>query len=135
MAAPSEFCRYVMELLEASDLDPGGFGHLRQRRMFGGYGIFFDDLMFALIASDTLYCKVDDDNRAAFEAEGMGPFAYARKDGGEGSLSYYEVPPDAMEAPGALEPWAALGLGAARRAALAKDKKKARRTKKSKARK
>ena len=118
-----------MELLEASELDPGGFGHLRARRMFGGHGIFFDDLMFALIARDTLYVKVDDHNRAAFEAEDLSPFTYARRDG-EGSLSYYEVPPDALDAPQALEPWAALGLGAARRAAAARAKPKKRRAKK-----
>lgn len=122
MSVRSEFCDYVMELLEASELDPGGFGRLKARRMFGGFGIFFDDLMFALIARDTLFIKVDDDNRAAFEAEGMHPFTYTRKDG-EGSLSYYEAPPDALESPEAIEPWAARGLAAARRAAGAKGRK------------
>ena len=81
MPDPSEFCQYTMELLEASEIDPGGFGNLRHRRMFGGYGIFFDDLMFALIANDTLYIKVDDTNRANFEAENMSPFTYAKGDG------------------------------------------------------
>ena len=124
MAPPSEFCRYVMELLEASDLDPAGNG-LELRSMFGGYGIFFDGLMFALIARDTLFIKVDDENRSAFEAEGMGPFTYARKDR-DGALSYYETPDEALEAPDGLEPWAAQGIAAARRAAAKKKKKKKR---------
>ena len=125
MKQPSEFCRHVMELLDAAEIDPAG---LRLRAMFGGHGIFCDDLMFALIARDTVYFKADDANRADFEAAGMGPFTYANKDR-EGSLSYYEAPPDALDTPDALAPWAALGLAAARRAAKAKAKAKAKRAK------
>jgi DNA transformation protein len=122
MADPSEFCSYVLELLNASDLDPAELGVIRHRSMFGGFGIFFDDLMFALIARDTLYIKADDETRAAFEAVDMGPFTYTAKDR-EGSLSYYETPPDALESPDELAAWAALGLAAARRAAVKKPKK------------
>lgn len=120
MPPPSEFCAYVLELLEATDF---GFGTIRQRSMFGGYGIFFDDLMFALIARDTLYFKADDENRPAFEAEQMGPFTYTAK-GRAGSLSYYEAPSDALESPAELAPWAARGIAAAQRAALKKRPKK-----------
>ena len=33
-------------------------------------------IIFALILRDTLYFKVDDGNRPAYEAEGLAPFTY-----------------------------------------------------------
>ena len=42
------------------------FGPVRARAMFGGYGLFLDDVMFALIARDTLFFKVDGENRPDF---------------------------------------------------------------------
>ncbi|MBX7135477.1 MAG: TfoX/Sxy family protein [Fimbriimonadaceae bacterium] len=47
---------------------------IRTKAMFGGVGIYSEDLFFALIAEDKLYFKVSDLNRADFEAAGMGPF-------------------------------------------------------------
>ncbi len=53
--------------------------NVRARNMFGGVGIYGNDLFFALIADDTLYFKVDDTNRPDFEALGMGrPSAWVR---------------------------------------------------------
>ena len=71
--------------------------------MFGGFGIYAGDLFFALIASDTLYFKVDDSNRPDFEKLGMKPF----QPYGEGSeaMKYYQVPDDLLEDPDALRPW------------------------------
>jgi len=37
----------------------GSFSGLSSRAMFGGYGIYQDDIFFALIADDQLYFKVD----------------------------------------------------------------------------
>ena len=119
MKPPSEFCTYILELLEQSGLDPAGGAAIRQRAMFGGYGIFYDDLMFGLIARDTLFIKADEESRGAFEAEGMGPFTYTSKRR-DGSLSYYEAPPDAVDSPDALLPWAERGVAAARRGAKRK---------------
>ncbi|MBT3193612.1 MAG: hypothetical protein HN341_13770 [Verrucomicrobia bacterium] len=51
---------------------------------------------------------VDDVNRSAFEAAGSGPFKpYADRDT---VMSYYEVPPDVLEAPEALIEWAKCSL-------------------------
>ena len=42
--------------------------------MFGKSGVFCDGLMFAMVADDTLYFRVDDHNREAFaEAEARTP--------------------------------------------------------------
>ena len=45
-------------------------GGVSMRKMFGGLGIFRRGVMFALVADDTLYFKVDDQTEADFEAEG-----------------------------------------------------------------
>ncbi len=84
------------------------------RAMFGGYGIYAEGVMFALIAYEVLYFKVDEGNRADYEAVGMGPFIYSR-DGKDMVMSYYQIPPDVYEDLGTLSDWVDRALAAARR--------------------
>ena len=44
-----------------------GYDRVTMRRMFGKTGVFCDGLMFGMVTNDTLYFRVDDRNRAAFE--------------------------------------------------------------------
>ena len=83
------------------------------RRMFGGAGLCRDGLMFALIADDTLYLKVDDRNRPDFEAEGMTPFSYQRKGETAALKSYYEAPPELADDAEAFSAWARKAITAA----------------------
>lgn len=76
---------------------------IRGRNMFGGVGIYAGDLFFALMDEDALYFKVDDINRADFEAEGMGPFM-PFGEGGE-VMQYYRLPDELLEDTEALRPW------------------------------
>ena len=79
--------------------------------MFGGVGIYASERFFALLANDVLYFKVDDSNRADFEALGMGPF---RPFGDERDrMQYYEVPADLLDDPDALRPWAEKSIAVA----------------------
>jgi DNA transformation protein len=72
--------------------------------MFGGAGLYFDGLFFALIADDILYFKVDDSNRPDYEAAGMGPFRpFPDK---STVMRYYEVPIEVLENRDALREWA-----------------------------
>ena len=91
------------------------FGPVRARAMFGGYGLYLDGVMFALIAYDTLYFKVDDGNRGDFLAAGMRPFTYQGKRRPV-EMSYYAVPPRLFDDPGALAGWADGAHRAAQRA-------------------
>ena len=84
------------------------------RKMFGGVGIYSETHFFALMDDDTLYLKVDDSNRADFEARGLRPFQ-PFGEGGE-TMQYYPVPEDVLEAPDALRLWADKALDVARRA-------------------
>ena len=94
-------------------------GAVRARRMFGGHGLYIDDLFMALIAGDVLYLKASADSRPRFEAAGCRPFVYDAKSGSV-ALSYWSAPPEAMESPALMQPWARLALQAALAAANAK---------------
>lgn len=77
----SEFVAYLDEVFQS-------FGAIDTRRMFGGYGIYHEELMFALVADDMLYLKVDDQNVREFLDKDLGPFEYMKK-GKPTALSYY----------------------------------------------
>ncbi|MFN8219309.1 MAG: TfoX/Sxy family protein [Fimbriimonadales bacterium] len=82
------------------------------RAMFGGVGIYADGAIFALIAEDKLYFKVDDLNRADFEAAGMGPFyPYDSPT----PMGYWELPPGILESPEELRVWVDKALAVAAR--------------------
>ncbi len=105
----SEFVTHVLDLLEP-------LGPVSARRMFGGYGIYLDRLMFALVADDTLYLKVDDETRDAFLAAGLEAFRYSRK-GKTYRMSYHAAPEDALENAELLRDWARKAVDAALRSA------------------
>ena len=53
-------------------------GNITAKRMFGGYSLYLDGKIFSMITNDTdLYFKVDDSNRAKYEAVGSHPFVYS----------------------------------------------------------
>jgi DNA transformation protein and related proteins len=108
----SALVRHCLELLAP-------LGAVRARRMFGGHGLYCDDLFFALIANEGLYLKVDALTQPAFAAAGCAPFGYSAK-GKAMSLNYWTVPADAMESPALMQPWARQALAAALRARAAK---------------
>lgn len=73
------------------------------RYTFGGVGIYLDRVVFALIANDVLYFKVDDSNRGDYEAAGMTPFKpYPTRNT---TMPYYEVPVSVLEDIDQLTVW------------------------------
>lgn len=89
-------------------------GPVTWRRMFGGFGIYLDGLMFGLIAYDKLYFKVDAENRAEYEEAGCGPFTYEGKRKPV-QLSYWLVPDDVYDDIDTLSGWAERAHQAAKR--------------------
>jgi DNA transformation protein len=98
MAVSNDYLQYVLEQLS-------GLGRVTSRRMFGGVGLYCDGLFFGLLDSDTLYFKVDDSNRADYESRRMGRFR-PYPDKPDVSMTYYEVPADALEDAEELVAWA-----------------------------
>jgi DNA transformation protein len=106
MAAPQPpFVSHCVELLAP-------LGTVRVRRMFGGWGLYVDDLFIAIIAFDRLYLKADTASRAALEQAGCEPFVYDVQ-GQSVSLGYWTAPAEALDAPSLMVPWARLALRAA----------------------
>ena len=101
------FEQFVLDQLEALEVRP--------RSMFGGVGLYSDDLFFGIIASDVLYLKVDETNRETFETAGMKPFK--PYPGQAGTMKYYAVPLAVLESAPELERWARGSIAVARRAA------------------
>ncbi len=116
MAVSPDFLDHIRELL-------GGLGPLTVKPMFGGASVQLDGTAFALVFRETLYLKVDDETRAAFEAEGSGPFIYDMKDGRSASLGYWSLPEGALDDPDEAVRWARLALEAAWRKQKPKAKK------------
>jgi DNA transformation protein and related proteins len=92
-------------------------GRITMRRMFGKIGVFCDGFMLGMVRDNTLYFRVDDDNRAAFkEAESFPPLNYEKK-GDTIDLSFWRAPERLFDEPDELVIWARTALAAARRVA------------------
>lgn len=110
MVASDSFAEFLREQLAP-------LGHISMRRMFGKTGVFCDGLMLAMVRDNTLYFRVDDDNRATFrEAEAFPPLDYAKK-GGTIDLAFWRAPERLFDEPEELIAWARAALAAAGRVA------------------
>jgi DNA transformation protein len=103
----NDFVEYVREVCAP-------LGAVRARRMFGGYGIYHDERMFALVVADVLYLKADAHTAVRFEQRGLSRFEYVRQ-GRVVRLSYYSAPEEIFDDPDAALHWARLACSAARR--------------------
>jgi DNA transformation protein len=112
MARSSEFVEFVVESLQP-------LGGVSARRMFGGWGLYKDGVMFALIAYETLYFKVDGGNRQAYEAAGLSHFTYTDQ-GKPIRVPYRAAPPEGFDDPDILCAWARDAHAAALRTRKAK---------------
>ena len=106
---------YVIELMQS-------LGPVQAKRMFGGHGIFIDDLMFGLVADSTLYLKVDKEIENEFKAKGLEAFTYNKK-GKDVIMSYYQAPEEALEDYEEMNAWGNKSYSAALRSASKKRKK------------
>lgn len=105
MKKRDEFVDYLLELMEP-------LGPVSAKAMFGGYGIYIGDIMFALVADDLLYLKTDATNLPDFEQRGLPPFRYHRK-GKPYNMSYSEAPAEVFDDADAMYQWANQAIEAA----------------------
>ena len=116
MALSSSFLDHAKELFAP-------FGDIRIRKMFGGAGVYCDDLFFALLDDDAVFLKVDEETRGEFEARGLAPFSYESKDGEVMVMKgYFAAPEVIFEDDDELKRWGTMALDAAGRAAKFKKK-------------
>jgi DNA transformation protein len=115
MAVGSDYLQYVLEQLSALE-------HASSRRMFGGIGLYCDGVFFALIDDDALFFKVDDSDRDDYTARNISAFRPVA-DTPDISMSYFEVPADALEDRDELAVWARKSLAVAAAAAARKPRR------------
>jgi len=108
MAVQADFANYCSELLSA-------VGSVHGKRMFGGHGLYVDGVFVAIIAGETLYLKADEQTQSRFVGAGSTRFEYTAR-GQQHATSYWSAPPEAMDSPDLMAPWARLALEAALRA-------------------
>jgi DNA transformation protein and related proteins len=124
MVASANFAEFLREQLAP-------LGHITLRRMFGKTGVFCDGLMLGMVRDDTLYFRVDDQNRATFEeAQSFPPLNY-EKGGSSIDLAFWRAPERLFDEPDELMAWAREALGAARRVAAMREPTTRRRKSKS----
>ena len=93
----SSFVEYIIDRLDS-------YGDITSRRMFGGYGLYCNKIIFAIIADDELYFKADSELAKEYESSGSFPFTY-QKDEKRVALSYYYVPIEIIEDEDSLKNW------------------------------
>ena len=115
MVASDSFAEFLREQLAP-------LGRIAMRRMFGKTGVFCDGFMLGMVRDNTLYFRVDDDNRATFkEAESFPPLNDAKR-GGIIDLSFWRAPERLFDEPDELVTWARAALAAAQRVASKRER-------------
>jgi DNA transformation protein len=110
MKKRDEFVDYLLELMQP-------LGPVSAKAMFGGYGIYIDDLMFALVADGVLYLKTDAGNLPDFKQQHLAEFSYERN-GRMINLSYREAPAEILETDEAMRLWCNKAIVAALKSRL-----------------
>jgi DNA transformation protein len=87
-------------------------GAVRARRMFGGWGLYLDEVFLAIIAFERLYLKANVNTQAQFEQAQCEPFVFEAK-GKAMTMGYWTAPAEALDSQALMEPWARLALQAA----------------------
>ena len=98
-------------------------GTVYGRRMFGGVGVYFDGIFFAIIDDGVIYFRTSETTRANFKAEGSRAFTYATKNGQAQLGSYWRLPERLLDDPDELCGWAQSAITAARDIGAAKERK------------
>ena len=76
---------------------------IEARRMFGGYGLYRDDIFFGIVHKGKLFFKIDEGTVGAYRKHKMKAF---RPNAKQTLKSYYQVPVEIIEDADELCEWA-----------------------------
>ncbi|MEJ2465760.1 MAG: TfoX/Sxy family protein [Candidatus Thiodiazotropha sp.] len=108
MPVSEEYLDYLRDLLN-------WLPQLRIKRMFGGAGLYSDDIFFAIADDGELYLKADKESVAFYRKGGSEQFTYETK-GKLSRMNYWSVPAEVIEEPDELRRWVGIALDTALRA-------------------
>jgi DNA transformation protein len=96
-------------------------GTLRSKSMFGGTGVYIDELFCAFVVDEILYIKADQVSVQVFIQAGCPAFVYTKDDQAH-TMQYYQIPDQALDDAEALRAWVKLGMEAALRKSAGKSR-------------
>lgn len=111
MAKTDPFCDHLVDVLRP-------LGLVTYRFMFGGYGMYADGVLFAIVDDGVFMLKADAESKAPFVERGIGPFQPDPR--GKMTMPYFKVPDELLDDQDELLAWARIAVEAARRMAAAK---------------
>ena len=104
MARDDSFADFILDQLQ--DL-----ADVECRAMFGGYGLYHDEIFFGIVFKGRLYFKTDEKSAARYRRRGMKAF---RPNAKQTLKSYYEVPGEVLEDRDEVAEWARAAIRVAR---------------------
>lgn len=116
MAVSAEFLDFIHERLAP-------LGAVSVKRLFGGAGIHYHGVMFAMIMGDELYFKIDEQTVGRYLERDCEPFSYATKNGRRALKTYFRTPDELIDDEDEFLAWARDAADAALRGDRAKGKK------------
>src|SRR5262245_53350162 len=84
-----------------------GLDGLRDRAMFGGWGLYAGSTFFGIVYRGKLYLKTTPATRGEYTSRGMGPFRPAAN---QTLWDYYEVPAEVLADEALLLAWATIAV-------------------------
>lgn len=96
------------------------FGAVDVRRMFSGFGVYADDVCFALYLRGEFYLKADDTTIPRFVAEGSEYFSYLTRAKTVSVKSWWRMPIRLYDEPEELADWARQAVAVAAKVRLKK---------------
>ena len=121
----SAYLDYILDWLSP-------LGTITSRAMMGGHILYSNGVVFALIAGNALFLKVDDSTRPRFEALNLKAFQpFPDK---PGTMQYYPPPAEFFEDADVVTEWGRAAVEVGKRAAAKKKPKAKTKTKTRRAR-
>jgi len=108
VSVSSDYLEYLQDLL-------AWLPQLRVKRMFGGAGLYSEELFFAIADDASLYLKADAQSVEFYRNGGSEQFTYESK-GKLSRMNFWSVPAEVLEEPDELRRWVRVALDTALRA-------------------
>jgi DNA transformation protein len=108
---PDRYVEFVVEQFSP-------LGRITTRFMFGGWCLYCEGTVFALVANGSVFLKGDAESIPKFEARGLPAFRpFPDQDL---TMKYFQAPPEIFEDGDAMREWCGLAIAAGRRASKPK---------------
>ena len=86
--------------------------HISARAMMGGYTLYSDGKVFAIVSEETLWFKGSNETAEWYLSRGSKKFSYT-KEGKEQGMNYFLVPEEIIESRSSLQEWLDVALSVA----------------------